>query len=65
MLKLTVVLVSVCPQTESTVYTDAFFEAQDVLVNALDNVEARRYMDRYDVCFNPILPDFFLSEDFS
>ena len=35
-----------CPQTELTHYPDAFFEAQDVLVNALDNVEARRYMDR-------------------
>ncbi|KAK7475147.1 hypothetical protein BaRGS_00033639 [Batillaria attramentaria] len=35
----------VCPQTESTVYTDAFFESQDVMVNALDNLEARRYMD--------------------
>ena len=37
---------AVCPQTEFTHYPDAFFEAQDVLVNALDNVEARRYMDR-------------------
>ncbi|XP_025078407.1 ubiquitin-like modifier-activating enzyme 6 [Pomacea canaliculata] len=35
----------VCPQTESTLYTDSFFERQDIMVNALDNVEARRYMD--------------------
>ncbi|CAI9728990.1 ubiquitin-like modifier-activating enzyme 6 [Octopus vulgaris] len=35
----------VCPQTEHTIYTDTFFENQHVLVNALDNVEARRYMD--------------------
>ena len=37
---------AVCPQTESTVYPDKFFEAQDLVVNALDNVEARRYVDR-------------------
>ncbi|ESO94579.1 hypothetical protein LOTGIDRAFT_232383 [Lottia gigantea] len=35
----------VCPQTEDSIYNDAFFESQDVIVNALDNVEARRYMD--------------------
>ncbi|XP_050399847.1 ubiquitin-like modifier-activating enzyme 6 [Patella vulgata] len=35
----------VCPQTEESVYNDGFFEQQDVIVNALDNVEARRYMD--------------------
>ncbi|GFR83919.1 ubiquitin-like modifier-activating enzyme 6, partial [Elysia marginata] len=35
----------VCPQTEETVYSDAFFENQHIIVNALDNVEARRYMD--------------------
>ena len=37
--------VAVCPQTENTVYTDKFFEDQNVIVNALDNIEARRYMD--------------------
>ena len=37
---------SVCPQTEESVYNDAFFERQDLIVNALDNVEARRYVDR-------------------
>ena len=36
----------VCPDTESSMYTDAFYESQDVIVNALDNVEARRYVDR-------------------
>ncbi|KAK2177102.1 hypothetical protein NP493_617g01041 [Ridgeia piscesae] len=35
----------VCPDTESSMYTDAFYESQDVIVNALDNVEARRYVD--------------------
>lgn len=35
----------VCPQTEETTYPDAFFEYQDLIVNALDNVEARRYVD--------------------
>ena len=36
----------VCPQTEKTMYNDSFFLNQDLIVNALDNVEARRYMDR-------------------
>jgi ubiquitin-activating enzyme E1-like protein 2 len=46
-LPLTVVsLILVCPQTEETTYPDAFFEYQDLIVNALDNVEARRYVDR-------------------
>ena len=40
------VLILVCPQTEHTVYTDAFFENQNIVINALDNLEARRYMDR-------------------
>lgn len=35
----------VCPQTEDRFYNDAFFENQDVVVNALDNIEARRYVD--------------------
>ena len=35
-----------CPETEENLYTDQFFESQDIVVNALDNVEARRYMDR-------------------
>jgi len=39
-------LILVCPQTEETTYPDAFFECQDLIVNALDNVEARRYVDR-------------------
>jgi len=37
---------SVCQDTESTVYTDAFFSGLHVVINALDNLEARRYMDR-------------------
>ena len=35
----------VCVQTEKTVYPDSFFEGQDLVVNALDNLEARRYVD--------------------
>ncbi|XP_019626909.1 PREDICTED: ubiquitin-like modifier-activating enzyme 6 [Branchiostoma belcheri] len=35
----------VCPDTEEKLYNDTFFESQDLCVNALDNVEARRYMD--------------------
>ncbi|CAI9550144.1 unnamed protein product [Staurois parvus] len=34
----------VCPATENT-YRDEFYLRQDVIVNALDNVEARRYVD--------------------
>lgn len=35
----------VCPQTEVSNYNDGFYEHQDMVVNALDNVEARRYVD--------------------
>lgn len=35
----------VCAQSERDVFTDEFFVAQHFCVNALDNVEARRYMD--------------------
>ena len=35
----------VFPGTERKIYTDAFFQKQDIVVNALDNVEARRYVD--------------------
>jgi ubiquitin-activating enzyme E1-like protein 2 len=34
----------VCPQSEN-VYTDEFFQRTNLVVNALDNVEARRYVD--------------------
>jgi len=34
----------VCVQTESE-FNDDFFQSHDICVNALDNVEARRYMD--------------------
>ena len=36
----------VFPGTEVSVFHDSFFQAQDLVVNALDNVEARRYVDR-------------------
>ena len=39
--------ISVCPDTEISIYNDAFFEKLDIVVNALDNLEARRYMDRW------------------
>ncbi|XP_038073495.1 ubiquitin-like modifier-activating enzyme 6 [Patiria miniata] len=35
----------VCPDTETTVFNDEFFKDMDVVVNALDNVAARQYMD--------------------
>ncbi|KAL4227831.1 Ubiquitin-like modifier-activating enzyme 6 [Mactra antiquata] len=35
----------VCIDTEKTVYPDSFFEQQDIVVNALDNIAARRYVD--------------------
>lgn len=34
----------VCPQSETT-FNDQFFQDQHLCVNALDNLEARRYMD--------------------
>lgn len=45
----------VCPETEN-VYDDAFFEALDGVANALDNVDARIYMDRRCVYYRkPLL----------
>ncbi|VDN99537.1 unnamed protein product [Rodentolepis nana] len=45
----------VCPETED-VYDDAFFEALDGVANALDNVEARTYIDRRCVYYHkPLL----------
>ena len=35
----------VYPGTEKDVYHNGFFLSQDLVVNALDNVEARRYVD--------------------
>ena len=37
----------VSPETESKTFNDDFFTQQDIVVNALDNIEARRYMDGY------------------
>uniref|UniRef100_A0A8D0GKS4 Ubiquitin-like modifier-activating enzyme 6 n=1 Tax=Sphenodon punctatus TaxID=8508 RepID=A0A8D0GKS4_SPHPU len=39
----------VCPATEN-IYNDDFYTKQDVVVTALDNVEARRYIDRSLPC---------------
>lgn len=36
----------VCPATES-IYSDSFYSRLNVVVTALDNVEARRYVDRF------------------
>ncbi|VVC91377.1 unnamed protein product [Leptidea sinapis] len=45
----------VCPETEC-VYNDEFFEALDGVANALDNVDARIYMDRRCVYYRkPLL----------
>lgn len=35
----------VCSETENTIFNDEFFNRMDVHVNALDNLESRRYMD--------------------
>ena len=45
------------PETED-VYNDDFFEGLDGVINALDNVEARMYMDRRSVNHNQILYQF-------
>ena len=43
------------PDTEN-IYTDSFFEALDGVANALDNVDARMYMDRRCVYYRkPLL----------
>merc|ERR1719449_19003 len=43
------------PETEN-IYNDSFFEPLDGVANALDNVEARTYMDRRCVYYNkPLL----------
>lgn len=45
----------VCPETEKT-YNDEFFEELDGVANALDNVDARIYMDRRCVYYRkPLL----------
>lgn len=41
----------VCPATEN-IYNDSFFSRLNVVVTALDNVEARRYVDRSVKIFN-------------
>lgn len=35
----------VCPATEN-IYSDSFYSRMSLVVTALDNVEARRYVDR-------------------
>ncbi|CEP19174.1 hypothetical protein [Parasitella parasitica] len=53
--KITIHQDRVGPETEN-VYDDAFFEALDGVTNALDNVEARKYMDRRCVYYRkPLL----------
>ena len=36
---------AVGPDTEKNIYTDDFFAQQDIVVNALDNLTARLYVD--------------------
>uniref|UniRef100_A0A8C8SJ82 E1 ubiquitin-activating enzyme n=1 Tax=Pelusios castaneus TaxID=367368 RepID=A0A8C8SJ82_9SAUR len=43
-LKIEPYLNKVCPATEN-IYNDEFYTNQDIIVTALDNVEARRYID--------------------
>ncbi len=40
----------VFPGTEEQIYNDPFFRSLDIVVNALDNIEARRYVDRCIAC---------------
>jgi ubiquitin-activating enzyme E1 len=42
--------IKVAPDTEAT-YTDAFWSKQDAVINALDNVQARQYVDSRCVFF--------------
>ncbi len=37
----------VCPNTQRSIFHDEFFRDQDIVVNALDNVAARRHVDRW------------------
>ena len=41
------IFISVFPGTEEKVYNDKFYKSINIVINALDNVEARRYIDRY------------------
>ncbi|MEE6460397.1 hypothetical protein FKM82_000949, partial [Ascaphus truei] len=47
-LKIDARLDKVCPATEN-IYRDEFYTRQDIVVTALDNVEARRYVDSRSV----------------
>ncbi|KAK1345893.1 hypothetical protein QTO34_008358 [Cnephaeus nilssonii] len=45
----------VCPATEA-IYNDEFYNKQDIIITALDNVEARRYVDSRSVAnLRPLL----------
>ena len=37
----------VFPGTEQQIYNDEFYQQLDIVINALDNIEARRYVDRW------------------
>lgn len=43
-IKVKAMLDKVCPDSEKS-FSDSFFESQNIIVNALDNIEARRYVD--------------------
>lgn len=45
MIKIKALQLKVCPETESEIFNDSFFDNQDIVVNALDNIPARRYVD--------------------
>ena len=52
----------VCPETEGH-FNDDFYEAIDVIVTALDNVEARLYMDQKALFYHkPMLESGTLGE---
>ncbi|OQV16884.1 Ubiquitin-like modifier-activating enzyme 6 [Hypsibius exemplaris] len=39
-------MMRVSPATQKAPFTDEFFRKQDIVINALDNVEARKYVDQ-------------------
>lgn len=55
-LKIEAMEARVGPETESTSFPETFWQRQDVMVNALDNIQARQYVDSRCVVFTkPLL----------
>ncbi|CDJ43654.1 hypothetical protein ETH_00003310, partial [Eimeria tenella] len=44
------------PETEAEIFTESFWRSQDIIINALDNIQARQYVDSRCVTFTkPLL----------